>query len=78
MALIRLLAILAVLWLLAQLGIRLYRMLRRPLSQKTVAKSGKVVRCAHCGLHIPENEALWDGESAYCTKAHQLAAAKGD
>ncbi len=29
--------------------------------------------CAHCGVHLPANEALLDGRLAYCSEAHRLA-----
>lgn len=32
-----------------------------------------MVRCAHCGLHLTEADALQDGERSYCSEAHRLA-----
>lgn len=32
-----------------------------------------MVRCAHCGLHLPAGEALRDGQAAYCGAAHRDA-----
>ena len=32
-----------------------------------------MVRCAHCGLHLPAGEALRDGPFAYCGVAHRDA-----
>ena len=29
--------------------------------------------CAHCGVHLPMNDAVLDGQSAYCSDAHRLA-----
>lgn len=29
--------------------------------------------CAHCGVHLPINEAVLDGERAYCSESHRLA-----
>jgi uncharacterized protein len=29
-----------------------------------------MVRCAHCGLHIPENEAVTMQGRYYCSKEH--------
>jgi len=31
----------------------------------------KTVRCDHCGIYIPVNEALQDGEKNYCCPEHQ-------
>jgi uncharacterized protein len=29
--------------------------------------------CAHCGVHLPMNDAVLDGPIAYCSDAHRLA-----
>jgi len=29
--------------------------------------------CAHCGVHLPMNDAVLDGQIAYCSDAHRLA-----
>jgi len=29
--------------------------------------------CAHCGVHLPMNDAVVDGQTAYCSEAHRLA-----
>ena len=31
---------------------------------------GRVVKCLHCGLHIPENEAIKQGEKVFCSLEH--------
>jgi uncharacterized protein len=28
------------------------------------------VQCAHCGLHLPRQEALRQGNTYYCSQAH--------
>ena len=33
-------------------------------------KSGQMVQCANCGVYIPEQEALQQGERYYCSQAH--------
>lgn len=33
-----------------------------------------MVRCAHCGLHLPDNEAVMSGNTAYCSDAHRALA----
>lgn len=33
-----------------------------------------MVTCAHCGVHLPESDALADGEQYFCNKAHRQAA----
>jgi uncharacterized protein len=39
-------------------------------------QAAHMVQCAHCGVYIPEHEALASGGSFYCSDAH-LKAAKG-
>lgn len=35
-----------------------------------------IVACARCGVHLPEPEAVRDGEAAYCSRTHQLLGPK--
>jgi len=69
MALIRILVIALVVWL-------LIRMLRNWMDRKAVKRSttpeqiNTVVRCAHCGLHIPQQEAIQVEGHYYCCKEH--------
>ena len=37
-----------------------------------VEKSGNMVRCAVCGVHTPESEAVMSGGQYYCCEAHFL------
>lgn len=30
----------------------------------------KMVKCLHCGLHIPENEAITQGDKHFCSIEH--------
>ncbi|GAB3475087.1 PP0621 family protein [Azotobacter salinestris] len=60
------LVIIAVIWL--------WRRLTRPASPPA-AKSGAeppkpMVRCAHCGIHLPREEALAEDSLWYCSQAH--------
>lgn len=32
-----------------------------------------MVRCVHCGVHLPRGEALLDGELAFCSETHRRA-----
>lgn len=32
--------------------------------------------CAHCGVHLPKQEAIVDGDATYCSDAHRLAGPK--
>lgn len=29
--------------------------------------------CAHCGVHLPEHDAVREGQLVYCSDAHRLA-----
>ena len=36
-----------------------------------------MVVCAHCGVHVPESEAIRDGNKLYCSEEHRKAVKKG-
>ena len=38
------------------------------LSKST--KSGNVLKCQHCGLHVPEQEAIRQGDKVFCSLEH--------
>jgi uncharacterized protein len=63
--LLYLVGIALVIWILVRLA-RAPRVAERP--QKRV---GSMVRCARCGVHVPENEALRSGNKHYCSSAHR-------
>jgi uncharacterized protein len=44
-----------------------------PVPPRRGAVPEAMVRCAHCGLHLTEAEALQDGGRSYCSEAHRLA-----
>lgn len=70
MNLIRLLILALIVWL-------IYRMVQRMLSKPRAGKprspelGTRMVRCAHCGIHIPENEALHRDGQPYCCEEHR-------
>lgn len=33
----------------------------------------RMVRCAHCGVHLPESDAVVDGDVHFCNEAHRRA-----
>jgi uncharacterized protein len=41
----------------------------RPAGKRGL-KSARVVQCAHCGVYIPEHEALTRGGRFYCSTEH--------
>jgi len=36
-----------------------------------------MVTCAHCGVHLPQREAVSGARGAYCSDAHRLAHGDG-
>jgi len=38
-----------------------------------IKEQGAVVRCAHCGVHVPQFEAYRSGKRMYCSRDHALA-----
>jgi uncharacterized protein len=62
------------------------RMLLRNTRHKTpgqpeqLKQQGAMVRCAHCGVHVPQFEAYRSGQRMYCSRDHALAddSTKGD
>ena len=45
------------------------RALRRPPAPPSV-KHGELVRCAHCGMHLPRAEAHGERGLLYCSEEH--------
>jgi uncharacterized protein len=50
--------------------------LRRTGSKRTVRRGAPpptltMVRCAQCGVHLPANEAVAEGEFRFCSVAHR-------
>ncbi|WP_051678524.1 PP0621 family protein [Thiomicrospira pelophila] len=35
-----------------------------------------MVRCARCGIHLPQSEAYFDGTHTYCSEGHMKAGPK--
>lgn len=33
-------------------------------------KAEAMVRCAHCGVHLPQGEAYFSGEHTFCSEGH--------
>lgn len=70
MNLIRLIAIAAIIWL-------IYRMVtgRKRSKERIEQKQGrpvdKMVKCAYCGTHVPESEAIAANGRYYCSEEHR-------
>ena len=46
---------------------------RRQSAARRQTRGGDMVRCAHCGLHVPAGEAVAAGGRWYCCEAHRAA-----
>lgn len=33
----------------------------------------QMVRCAYCGVHLPQSEAYYDGKDTFCSEGHMQA-----
>lgn len=44
---------------------------RDEIGATTPAAAEPMVRCGHCGLNVPQSEALADGGTWYCSDAHR-------
>jgi len=72
------LAIFALVWLLKRaLGEHLSDEDRRPRSLGASGDSGDLVRCAHCGIHLPRSEAHAAGGQLYCGAEHARLGPRG-
>ena len=43
---------------------------RRPRTSKQL-KQGQMVQCAHCGIYLPEAEAISQAGRYYCSQSHR-------
>ena len=41
---------------------------KKPSSKEE--KSQSIVRCAECGIHLPQSEAYYDGKDTFCSEGH--------
>lgn len=49
----------------------LRRLYRRPSAARPLAVPGQMVRCAHCGLYLPRDEALHADDLDFCSADHR-------
>ncbi len=65
-----LILVIVVVWRLAQ-GVRRKNAAR----QAPPAAPGQMVSCSHCGLYLPQSEAVAEGDKYYCCAEHRRLAA---
>ena len=68
--LIRFIVLIAIVWLVYRL-IKQWRAQSRNLKKKTDERIENIVKCAQCGVHIPENEAIHYNDQVFCSSAHK-------
>ena len=69
MTLLRIIIIGLVIWLVYRL---IKNWLDKPAPKKRPAKEiGNMVRCAHCGLHVPKIESIKSAGVHYCCQEHR-------
>jgi uncharacterized protein len=66
---VRLVLIAVVVWA----AVRLVGYLIHNNRTKQPSGSARMLPCSHCGVYVPEPNALWDGEKAFCSKEHRNA-----
>jgi len=72
--LLLLIGALALLWWAARRGDRRPRAAAPPASARVPAAPESMVRCAHCGVHLPGSEVLRDSAAQpYCCADHRRA-----
>ena len=51
----------------------LFKSYRKPKQAESVSKPEDMVRCVHCGVHLPHSECVMDGDRVFCSAAHRDA-----
>jgi uncharacterized protein len=44
-----------------------------PKDEGSSGQAEDMVRCVHCGVHLPKNESILAGNEYYCSEAHRRA-----
>ena len=70
MNLLRILLIALAVWIVILL-IRNARARKQASDQRPKKQVEDMVECAHCGVHLPENEAIQDGDKYFCSESHR-------
>ena len=69
--LIRLIIISLIIWLVIRLVKNFLNQTSKPTSKSSDNKLDNMVRCDHCGLHIPEHEAFQEHDKFFCSAEHR-------
>lgn len=65
------------LWWLLRRGSKARRRVDEAVARKAAATSARMTACAHCGLHLPEPDALFDLQGRpYCGDEHRRLGAR--
>lgn len=65
------------LWLLLGRGRKARQRVDAAATRKAEAAKARMAACAHCGLHLPEPEALFDAQGrAFCGDEHRRLGAR--
>ena len=74
MGVIRILLFVVIIWL-------VYRLVKNKLQgppakngKSTRQEYGRMVRCGFCGVHLPQSQALQEGDAWYCNPTHRAKA----
>ena len=70
------LLLLLVIFIAIYLLLKYYRKRVRKDDAPGASASGQaqdMVRCAHCGVHLPQHESILAGDQRYCSEAHRRA-----
>lgn len=74
MNLMRLIIILAMIYLIVVLTKSFYRpSLGAPRKKRDHRSVARIVQCEHCGLYVPDQEAIHAGGHIYCSNEHSKA-----
>lgn len=65
--------ILFALWVLYKRAKKLWAEMQRQSGAQHSPTQIRMLQCRHCGMHIPENEAVYDGKDTYCCPQHKQA-----
>lgn len=66
--------VIVVVWRLAQ-GARRKSAAREAARASNPAASGQMVSCSHCGLYLPQSEAVAEGDKYFCCAEHRRLSA---